>query len=185
MSNSSILISQNKSDQQSDGVNVVVSHFGIVIICLGVVGNTITFLLFRFHPSFNTMPVMVFLSFVAVTDTLALFEWNLGHFLMFTMNFDLLNTSVLVCRLINFVQYTSLQSSALILSVMCLDRYVTVVSTPGSFLHRLPFRTIKTACFWSISVIVTTSAINFHILLQCGILFLFYFILFDKNIYRD
>lgn len=163
-------ISDNSSSTSASSyINRFIAHFNLITIALGVVGNTVSFLIFRFHPSFKRMPSMVYLSFVAVTDTIALFEWNLNHFTVLTYKFDLPErTNIAFCRIFSFAQYFSLQSSALILSVMCIDRYLTVVALPGSFLHKLPFRTNTTAVIWSVGIIMFTIGLNFHILLYCG-----------------
>lgn len=145
------------------------AEFNLVIICLGVIGNTVSFVIFRFHPSFCKMPSMVYLSFVAVTDTIALFEWNLDHFTLLMYKLEISSINLVVCRIYTFAQYASLQASALVLSIMCIDRYVTVMAIPGSFLHKLPFRTNRSAFIWSCGVILFTILLNFHILLFCGI----------------
>lgn len=150
-------------------VNPFVSHFNIVPIILGVIGNTVSFIIFRCHTSFRTMPTMMFLSFVAVSDTIALFEWNLEHFVLLVFKYDIANVNLIYCKLFTFAQYASLQTSALILSVMCIDRYVTVMAMPGSFLHLLPFRTNKWAFIWSCSVVLFTIILNFHILIFNGL----------------
>lgn len=160
-------ISEN-STKTDRYVNPFVSHFNLITIFLGVTGNTISFIIFRFHPTFKKMPSMVFLSFVAVSDTIALFEWNLNHFTILAYNIDIQQTNIVYCRLFNFAQYTSLQTSALILSFMCIDRYITVVAMPGSFLSKLPFRTNRTAFFWSSGIVLFEVCLNFHLLLFQG-----------------
>lgn len=150
----------------NNGLTPLVGALNLVAISLGLLGNTLAFIIFRFHKSFKRMPSMVFLSFVAVTDTIALFEWNLNHFtIIYSVN---LMTTLLECRLVNFIQYASLQSSALILSLMCVDRYITVVALPGSFLQKLPFRTNRTAFIWSSGVIIFAIILNSHLLFLLG-----------------
>lgn len=163
-------------------LTIFIGSLNIAIIVLGVVGNTISFLVFRINRSFRTMPAMVFLSFVAVTDTVALFEWNLDHFVQLVLRQNLQVLSG--CRIFFFAQYSSLQSSALLLSTMCLDRYVTVMAVPGSFLSRLPFRTVKNAFIWSTGIVTFCILLNFHLLITAGKLFQFKTIfLTDQNWY--
>lgn len=147
----------------------LVAHFNLITIGLGLFGNTICFIIFRFHPSFKRMASMVFLSFVAITDTTALFEWNLDHFTQLVYNVDLPGTSLPNCRVYIFAQYSSLQASALTLSVMCIDRYITIVAMPGSMLYKLPFRTIKTAFFWSLGILIFVICLNVQLLFTAGI----------------
>lgn len=144
------------------------AEFNLLIIVLGLIGNITSFAIFRFHPSFKKMPSMVFLSFVAVSDTIALFEWNLNHFTLLVYDLELSSINLAYCRIYTFVQYASLQTSALILSIMCIDRYVTVMAMPGSFLHKLPFRSNRNAVLWSCGVILFTILLNLHILIYCG-----------------
>ena len=158
----------SNSSNNSEYINTFIAHFNLIPICLGLVGNTICFLIFRFHPSFNKMPSMMFLSFVAVTDTIALFEWNLNHFTILVYAIDISIGSLAFCKIYTFTQYVVLQSSALILSMMCIDRYVTVVSMPGSFMSKLPFRTNRTAFFWSLGIVIFTILLNFHLILFLG-----------------
>ena len=160
--------SSKNSSNESEHINAFIAHFNLIPICLGLVGNTICFLIFRFHSSFNRMPSMVFLSFVAVTDTIALFEWNLNHFTVLVYGVDISMSSLAFCRIYTFTQYVVIESSALILSMMCIDRYVTVVSMPGSFMSKLPFRTNRTAFIWSLGIVIFTILLNFHQILFLG-----------------
>lgn len=176
------------STSSSNNVNPVVAYLNIVPIIFGVIGNTASFLIFRFHPAFREMPTMVFLSFVAVSDTIALFEWNLEHFTQLVFNVTISNSNLIYCKLFTFAQYASLQTSALTLSVMCIDRYVTVMAMPGSFLHRLPFRTNRSAFIWSCGVICFTILLNLHITIFSGRVLLIIFLNFllikiKKSIY--
>lgn len=155
------------SDSQRTPLTLFIGIFSLAIIGIGVVGNTISFLIFRLHRSFRRMPSMVYLSFLAIVDTIALFGWNLNHFSHLVYQIDVFKLTG--CRVLNFLQYTTLQSSGLLLSVMCIDRYVTVMALPGSFLHRLPFRTIKTAAIWSTLVVLFCSLLNFHLLITSGL----------------
>lgn len=145
---------------------ILIGYFNVFIIVSGILGNTISFIVFRFHKSFKTMPSMVFLSFVAITDTLDLFEWNLSHFVELVFAKDL--QQITGCRLLIFAQYSSIQSSALLLSAMCIDRYVTVTTMPGSFLRRLPFRTVRHAFVWSSAIVFFCVLLNFHLLFTTG-----------------
>jgi uncharacterized membrane protein len=52
--------------------------------------------------------------------------------------------------------------------MMDLDRYISIVATPGSFYSRLPFSTTKSAHLWSIGVICLVSILNSHLLMFNG-----------------
>lgn len=162
--------STNVTSEENYSPNLIVSYLNLIIIGLGVIGNTVSFFIFRFHSSFKKMPSMVFLSFVAVTDTIALFEWNLDHYFQLVHRIDILSISLFLCRFLDFVQYSSLQASALIMSVMCVDRYVTVMAMPGSFLQKLPFRTIKSAIIWSSGVVLFCCFLNLYLVFHVGMI---------------
>jgi hypothetical protein len=161
----------NKSVNQGDEeifqsvFYVIFSYVPLGIIASGLIGNSLCFILFRFHKHFKRMTPMVYLSFVAITDTLALFEWNLDHYLILNTGFSIGGLSEFTCHVYTFVQYSSLQASALLLSMLSVDRYFTVVSTPGSFFSKLPFRTKKSAFAWSFMIVSVIILINSHLLI--------------------
>lgn len=159
----------NFSEEKNSKFFIVLTHFPLVIIVIGVVCNFASFTIFRFHREFKTMSSMVYLSFVAITDTLSLFGWNLDHYLRHNHNIIIDRIDKTTCRISSFNQYFSLQASALLLSVLCIDRYVSVASYPGSFYSRLPFRTVRSAFLWSIFIILFTALLNVHILLFAGV----------------
>ena len=165
-------ISGNFSTDEIRSNNVLsplLAYINLAIIVLGLVGNSLCFFIFRCSSSFRNMPSMVYLSFVAVFDTLALFEWNLNHYTSSIFDIEISSISIPICRIYTFMQYTSLQASALIMSAMCIDRYITVASLPGSFLYRLPFRTNRTAFIWSTAIVLFTILLNSQILFSLGI----------------
>lgn len=147
----------------------LVSFIPILIIIIGVLGNSASFLIFRFHKDINGISSMVYLSFIAITDTLSLFLWNLDHFTEINFHLSIENFSIVSCRIGVFIQYTSLQSSAFLLSMVCIDRYIFIKSLPNSFLSRLPFRTARSATIWSLVIIGVIGTINSHILLFAGV----------------
>lgn len=156
--------SSNQNQKPIDYLYLTFTHIPLVLIALGVVGNTVTFLMLRLHREFKSMSSMVYLSFVCVTDTLSLFVWNLDNYLYYNLKFYIEALNESVCKVTSFQQYFSLQSSALILSMVTIDRYVTVISVPGSLPSRLPFRTPKSALFWSLIICFIIALINSHVM---------------------
>ncbi len=134
----------------------------IVIIIFGLLGNTITILILRFDKNLKKITGLVYLSFVILTDTISLFQWNLDIFVKHIFEVSFNNKAD--CNIFTFMQFFSLQSSGCLLSILCIDRYITVVSTPGSFYSRLPFRTRKSAVAWSLAIIAFVFIVNSHIL---------------------
>lgn len=149
-------------------IEKIISFFPIIIIILGLIGNTICFLMFRFSSKFNKIPSMVFLSFVAIFDTISLFEWNLNRFLYPNFLFALENLNLFSCKLVIFIQVFSLHSSANLLSLMCVDRFVSIKAIPGSFYSRLPFSTVKSSFIWSLFITIIMFLFNIHVLIFNG-----------------
>ena len=77
-------------------------------------------------------------------------------------------TSLALCRIMLFIQYTSLQISAWLLCLLTLDRFITIMATPGSVYKKLPFSTPKTALYWSFGVITVFVILNCHELFLNG-----------------
>lgn len=143
----------------------LLTYLPLVLISISILGNAISFAIFRFHSKFKSNSTMVYLSFVSITDTLSLFGWELDHYLNFHHYMSIFTINKIICKLSWFNQFFSLQSSAMLLSMMCIDRSIHVLSMPGSKISRLPFRTAKSAFCWSLLVIFTISLINSHILI--------------------
>jgi hypothetical protein len=81
------------------------------------------------------------------------------------------------CKIFVFIQFFSLESSGFLLSMLSVDRYISVISIPGSFASRLPFRTPKSAHLWSCVIIGLVFILNCHILILNG----YYEQTFEKN----
>ena len=103
--------------------------------------------------------------------------WNLDHFLTFNFKFRIESLNIALCKMFAFNQFFSLESSGFLLSILSVDRYISVISIPGSFASRLPFRTPKSAHIWSLIIIGLVFIINSHILILNG----YYEQKFDKN----
>lgn len=149
-------------------IEKIIASMPVLLIVFGCIFNTCAFLVFRFNESMKKMSSMMLLSFVVVTDTISLFEWNLAHFTAPFFNFYFHRISVGACRIYSFSQYWSLQCSGTLLSIICIDRYFSIIATPGSWISRLPFGTPKSAFIWSVSTLVTIGIFNSHILMFNG-----------------
>lgn len=152
---------KNSSDEK---LLAILSHISFLILFFGLFGNTITLLIFRLDDELKNMSSMVILSFCCITDMLSLFTWNLDHWLEPNFNFKIESLNIHTCRFFVFIQYFSLQSSGLLLSFVCIDRYFSVISRPGSFVSKLPFGTIRSSIIWSSCIIGFVFLLNFYIL---------------------
>lgn len=146
----------------------IVSFLPLIVIFLAITGNTACFFIFRFSKEFKNISSMVFMSFVAIFGTTSLFVWNLNHFLEPNFDIRLEYVNDFTCKFLIFIQYFSLQAIGLLLSVMCVDRFVSIMSTPGSIYSRLPFSTTKSSFIWSFCIIFFLFLLNFHILIFNG-----------------
>jgi hypothetical protein len=136
----------------------------LIILFLGFFGNTITLLIFRLDDELKNMSSMVILSFCCITDMLSLLTWNLDHWLEPNFNFTIESLNIHTCKFFVFIQYFSLQSSALLLSFVCIDRYFCVISRPGSLVSKLPFGTLRSSITWSSCIIGSIFLLNSYIL---------------------
>ncbi|CAF0892366.1 unnamed protein product [Brachionus calyciflorus] len=149
-------------------IEKIISYLPLLTIVLGLFGNTTCFLIFRLSKKFNKISSMVFLSFVAIFDTVALFEYNFNHFLYPNFLIELEKLNRFSCKFVVFIQVFSLHVTANLLSLMCVDRFVSIKSIPGSFYSRLPFGTIKSAYIWSGMIIIFLFLFNIHVLIFNG-----------------
>jgi hypothetical protein len=148
----------------------VISYIPLFIILMALVGNTICFTVFTFNEKLKEINSMVYLTFVSITDTLSLFVWNLDHFLEINFKYRIEYVSLFSCKFFVFLQYFSLQSSALLLSILTIDRCVTVATLPGSYMNKLPFKTRRNSFVWSVLIIAFLAVINGHILILNGVI---------------
>lgn len=147
---------------QNDLLNAFYS-LPLFFMSFGLIGNLITLLIIRLDDQLKEVIGLIYLSFISFTDTLSLFEWNFALF--YDNNGDGNNLFIKpICNFMTFMQFFSLQSSGFLITFFCLDRYITVISMPGSFYSRLPFGTKKSAIVWSLILISTALVLNSHIL---------------------
>jgi hypothetical protein len=156
------------TDEINDDILVGLSYIPLVIIVVGVLGNTSSFLIFICNQKLRKMSCMIFLSFIAIYDTLGLFTWNLNHFLQPNKLPAVESLSLAACRFFNFLQYFSLQCSGILYSMLSVDRYFTIMAIPGSFISKLPFGTHRSALMWCLSITLVLAVINCHMLFMHG-----------------
>ena len=158
-----------KSDHFKEVIEFIGSCIPLVIIVIGLIGNTISFFVFTFDEKMKTINSMIYLSFISITDTLSLFVWNLNHFLFPHFKIQIEFLSLFNCKLFVFLQYFSLQCSGLLLSMLTIDRYFTVATLPGNFISKLPFRTRRNSFIWSLIITFSIFILNIHITILNGV----------------
>lgn len=148
---------------------IIFAYVPVGIIAFGIIGNTICFFIFRFNKELSILSSFVILSFVAITDTLSLFVWNLNHFLVLVPGASQVEyVSLFLCKIMVFNQYWSLECSAWLLCLISIERYFTLLSVPGSFFSKIPFATKRFGIFSSVGVLVVFAFINLHIVVKNG-----------------
>jgi hypothetical protein len=158
-----------KSEQLKEVIEYIGSCIPLAIIVFGLIGNTISFLVFTFDEKMKSINSMIYLSFISITDTLSLFVWNLNHFLFPRFKIQIEFLSLFNCKLFVFLQYFSLQCSGLLLSMLTIDRYFTVAALPGNLISKFPFRTRRNSFIWSLLVIFVIFVLNVHIPILNGV----------------
>nr|QVK45787.1 G protein-coupled receptor [Proales similis] len=162
-------MSGNSSEEPTtDQLMVAISHIPLVIIVLGVVWNTIAFALFLSTKELREMSCTIYMMFISVLDTVSLFQFNLNRYLRPNFGIRILSATLASCRLLAFLQYFSLQASAALLTMMTIDRFMVVISKPGSRISRLPFGTVNSALAWSSAICLFYALLNSHILMFNG-----------------
>ena len=145
---------------------IAYSPFPLIII--GSIGNLACFIILRTNKDLKYQSSMIIFSFISIHDTLSLFTWNINTYFNILYNTGYYYSSIVLCRLMTFIQYYGIISSALLLSFISIDRYIVISSKPGSFLSKLPFGTVKSSVVWSSLIIIFTFILNFHILVLNG-----------------
>ena len=149
-------------------IKLITSYTPFLIIALGITSNPATLYLIVTSKSLREMSSMVILAFISIVDTLTLFTWNLDHFFEYKFSIKYVNKNIYICKIMEFLQYFSLQSSGFLISLLTIDRYVTIASTPGSFYSKLPFRSPRSAIIWSSFILSIIFIFNSHILIFNG-----------------
>ena len=89
---------------------------GVYSLGLGVfgsIGNILIFLTCVLR--LRSQVSFVFMAYLAATDFVSLYGWNLAHFVDAFFEPGLLRNTVMKCRVLSFFQYSSMQSSAWLL----------------------------------------------------------------------
>lgn len=159
----------NRTSIEND-IPIVLTYIPLIIIAIACIFNTIAFLVFVSHKDMKKHSSMRYLAFISIFDTLCLPFWNLNQFLKPNFNFEIEYLNVYLCRTTIFIQFITIQVSSLLRCLVCVDRYFTIINVRNgvSWFQKLPFRTIKSANWWSMSVIIVICLLNSHLILFAG-----------------
>lgn len=129
-----------------------------VIITLGTIGNALSFLvLVRCH--MRSTSVYTYLMALAIADTCVLYVSAFKTWIKLISGFELLHTSALSCRLINFFFLLSLHLSAWLIVLVTVDRFMVVW---------FPFKasslcTVTRARLATVALVMISVAYNCHV----------------------
>lgn len=99
----------------SDVFPVLMKIFGIYSLCLTIFGTIFNLASFYVCVRIKKNTTFTILRFLTIVDALSLYFWNLNHFLVPFVKISLLTTNLWLCRIGDFVQYSSLEMSAWLL----------------------------------------------------------------------
>ena len=137
----------------------------IFIICF-LPGNLLTIIILL-RPNLRQHTTMRYLTAVAIADLCSLYSWNLNLFYKHLINpyqNDLEDASIFSCRLISFIAFVSLQLSSWYLTLVSLDRCLSIHFL---FWHRQLGQT-KYATYIIFAVAIIILILNSHLLFLNG-----------------
>ena len=92
----------------------ILGYFSLFLVISGAIGNTIIGLVSIKSKSNSTFVLFRYLAF---SDTLSLFFWNLNHYTESNFHINIQNINIYLCKIGSWIQFSSLQSSAWILVI--------------------------------------------------------------------
>ena len=135
----------------------------IILIILGTIGNCIGFCI-CVRKRLQTITFFIFLSFIYIADTMALYLWCLNHFLEVFWNFRIEDLNVWTCRFGFFIQQFSLHWSSWLLVALTLDRYLSVKIKTWWIVYFKSIQAVLASCIIGMILII----LNSHLLVLNG-----------------
>jgi hypothetical protein len=140
------------------------------LIVTGLIFNTLMSVVLLVSKEVKRINCFKYLAVIGIFDTLCLFTWNLNQFLRPNFDFEIENLNVSTCRIFLYLQYVSLQINSVLRSLLCIERYYFVMklTNPYGWLGKKLFGTPHSVAYWIITVSISISALNFHLLFNNG-----------------
>lgn len=85
----------------------IIGYMPFLNVFLGLTGNTFTFIILTTNKELRKQSSMMTFSFISILDLISLFTWNLDTYFRIFSNNDYENNSLILCRLMVFLQYFS------------------------------------------------------------------------------
>lgn len=101
----------------SDVFPVLLKIFGIYALVLTVCGTVFNLASFYVCQRIKNNSTFTIITFLTLVDALTLYYWNLNNFLQPFANVNMLTTNIWLCKIGNFVQFASLETSAWLLVI--------------------------------------------------------------------
>ena len=144
------------------------SYYAIFLIVLGTFCNIFTFLIMN-TKTLRKFSCMRILAALSLSDLIVLYQWNFNTFYEYNLSSpplykDIEELSLIGCRLISYLAFSSLQTSSWLLSLVSLDRLMVVYSAWWK-VNMSKTRRIDSLI---IMIIIFIFLINFHILFLNG-----------------
>ena len=109
----------------NDVASALLSYLSPVIIAIGIVANTLTLIVMN-RQSLRNSPVSVYMSALAVTDTLVLIMDVLNNWFLETLKLNLLALSLVFCRFHRFFFNVCYTCSAWLVTSLAIERTIVV-----------------------------------------------------------
>lgn len=138
---------------------------GIYALLLSISGTICNSLILLTTRQIKQQNSFIYLRFLAVSDLLSLFYWNLDKFISTWSGFSYQSMSMGVCKVGTWLQYTTLQYSSWMLVILALDRYLCVHKP-----NWIRFLTPTKAFVLSYAVLLFCSLINSNLLFTLGVM---------------
>jgi hypothetical protein len=144
------------------------SYYAMFLIILGTICNIFTFLIMN-TKTLKKFTCMRILAALSLSDLVVLYQWNFNTFYEYNLSSpptykDIEELSLFGCRLLSYLAFSSLQTSAWLLSLVSLDRVMVVYSS----WWKVNMTKSKRIDSLIVSIIIFIFSINFHILFLNG-----------------
>jgi hypothetical protein len=139
----------------------IIAYYPLFLVILGTILNVLTFFILcqsRFYDR-KKQSTIYYMRAIAIFDILMLYGWNLDHYMLNVYGLLLQRHSIILCKLLSFLNYFSAQTSAWLRVFMCFDRYIFL-----SHLYRTWFNRSENVRIIILCIITCIALFNFHII---------------------
>lgn len=144
------------------------SYYALFLIIIGTICNVFSIVI-MFRNTMRKYACMRYLCALAFSDLIVLYQWNLNTFYKYNLSqapfyFDMEELSLYLCKQIAYLAFTSLETSAWLLSLVSFDRLMMIYSQWWK--HKMHKPLILNLMIASVFVLI--ALINSHLLIFNG-----------------